>query len=327
MCDEGTLRLAYASTRVDAAAPNAKVEFLSSNLNLSARMTFSIYKHLSTETGFPMYERSFQYLASANRGAARIATLPLRLVFCLLVVWLGLASFRGNDSAAAADRPDQTPAATCVIESKSIASRKALDATLPMIGVIVFDDVLMTEVTAPIDVFSKPTADGKQLFNVFTVGLTMQPIMTESGLRILPDYTFASSPKLDVLVVPSTYDMTATVKDDRIVNFIKQQNSNTQFTMSNCAGAQLIGESGIAAGKKIVTYIGGGKDLQQSYPELKVQDDAAVSFVEDGKFLSSNGNLASYISALKLLEKMSNQEHRSFVESYLYIDRLKNWNQ
>ncbi|MEP0674783.1 MAG: glutamine amidotransferase, partial [Nonlabens ulvanivorans] len=67
--------------------------------------------------------------------------------------------------------------------------------------------------------------------------------------------------------------------------------------------------------------------LQKDYPNLKVQDENLVTFVEDGKFSSSNGNLASYISALKLLEKMTSSEHRKFVESYLYLDRLQNWNE
>ena len=95
--------------------------------------------------------------------------------------------------------------------------------------------------------------------------------------------------------------------------------------MSNCAGAHLIGKSGIADGKKIVTWIGGGEQLQKDYPSLKVQNDSLVTFVKDGKFLSSNGNLASYISALELVEIMTNQEHRKFVESYLYLDRLQDW--
>jgi transcriptional regulator GlxA family with amidase domain len=97
--------------------------------------------------------------------------------------------------------------------------------------------------------------------------------------------------------------------------------------VSNCAGAQLIGKSGIADGKKIVTWIGGGAQLQEDYPNLIVQDDSSVMFIEDGKFLSSNGNLASYISALELLEKMTSPAHREFVESYLYLDRLKRWNE
>ncbi|MBT8294591.1 MAG: glutamine amidotransferase, partial [Eudoraea sp.] len=101
----------------------------------------------------------------------------------------------------------------------------------------------------------------------------------------------------------------------------------TEYTVSNCAGAQLIGKSGIADGKKIVTWIGGGEQLQKDYPNLKVQNDSLVTFVKDGKFLSSNGNLASYISALELVEIMTNKEHRKFVESYLYLDRLQNWNE
>ncbi len=47
----------------------------------------------------------------------------------------------------------------------------------------------MTEVTAPIDVFSKPRENGTKLFNAVTVAETLQPVATESGLRMLSDYT------------------------------------------------------------------------------------------------------------------------------------------
>src|SRR5690606_5426102 len=131
--------------------------------------------------------------------------------------------------------------------------------------------------------------------------------------------------KLTALFVPSAYDMYAQVHNKKIVDFIKRKNNETEYTVSNCAGAQLIGESGIADGKKIVTWIGGGTQLQKDYPNLKVQNDSLVTFVQDGKFMSSNGNLASYISALTLLEIMTDEQHRKFVESYLYLDRLQNW--
>ncbi|MFA7289220.1 MAG: hypothetical protein WC055_10135 [Melioribacteraceae bacterium] len=108
--------------------------------------------------------------------------------------------------------------------------------------------------------------------------------------------------------------MKAQVVNKNIVNFIKSQNNNTEYTVSNCAGATLIGESGVADGKKIVTWIGGGKDLQKNYPNLKVQDETKVSYIAAGKFISSNGNLASYISALELIEKLTNKKHRKFVE-------------
>jgi transcriptional regulator GlxA family with amidase domain len=202
---------------------------------------------------------------------------------------------------------------------------KTIKTGLPVIGLLAYDGVLMTEVTAPLDVFTKKDTTGKELFNVIIIGETGGAIIAEEGLKIAPDYSFQNCPKLDVLFVPSAYDMYAQVHNEKIVEFIKQQNVNTKYTVSNCAGAQLIGASGIADGKKIVTWIGGGKQLQKDYPNLIVQDESLVSYVTDGKFSSSNGNLASYISSLELLEKMTSNGHRKFVESYLYLERLQNW--
>ena len=202
---------------------------------------------------------------------------------------------------------------------------KPFKSELPTIGLLIFNGVLQGEVIATSDVFGKPNKDLKQLFNVITIAETKKPITTEKGMHFVPDYTFDNCPKLTALFVPSGYDMYAQVRNKKMVAFIREKNEETTYTVSNCAGAQLIGASGIADGHKIVTYIGGGKKLQEEYPKLKVQDDSLVTFVEDGKFSSSNGNLTSYISALNLLEKMTSAEHREFVEQYLYIARLQNW--
>ena len=202
---------------------------------------------------------------------------------------------------------------------------KPFNEELPTIGLLMYNGVLQSEVIATSDVFAKPTVDGKQIFNVVSIAENENPITTEEGMHFVPDYTFENAPKLTALFVPSAYDMYAQVHNEKIVNFIKEKNKETKYTVSNCAGAQLIGKSGIADGHKIVTWIGGGEQLQKDYPNLKVQNDSLVTFVENGKFSSSNGNLASYISALNLLEKMTSIEHRKFVESYLYLDRLQNW--
>jgi len=202
---------------------------------------------------------------------------------------------------------------------------KPFDPSLPTIGLLMYNGVLQSEVVATSDVFAKLSEDGQQLFNVITIAETTNPITTEEGLRLLPDYTFENSPKLTAIFVPSAYDMWSQVHNEKIVNFIKEKNKEVDFVVSNCGGAQLIGESGIADGHKIVTWIGGGPDLQKEYPNLLVQDENEVTYIRDGRFLSSNGNLASYISALELLEIMSSPEHRKFVESYLYLDRLQNW--
>lgn len=64
----------------------------------------------------------------------------------------------------------------------------------------------------------------------------------------------------------------------------------------------MIGAAGIADNKDIVTYVTGGESLKTEYPNLKVADDSKVSVIQDGKLISSNGNLVSYIASLDLLE-------------------------
>ncbi|HET8803284.1 MAG TPA: DJ-1/PfpI family protein [Aequorivita sp.] len=246
----------------------------------------------------------------------------------LSILFLTLAFFLigCNFNADKATNPESNPTVTTISGTEQ-QTLKPIKDSLPIIGLLMYDGVLTTEVTATADVFTKHTEDGKQLFNVITIAETADAIVSEEGLKIVPDFTFENCPKLDVLFVPSAYDMYAQVHNPKIVEFIKEQNKNTKYTVSNCAGAHLIGESGIADGKKIVTWIGGGAELQKNYPNLKVQNDSVVSYMEDGKFLSSNGNLASYISALNLLEKMTDKEHSEYVKSYLYLDVLQNWRQ
>ena len=246
-----------------------------------------------------------------------------KIEIIILIFATVLMGCNPDRSASKAENPES--AKTKIASDTLTKHLKPFRPDLPTIGLLMYNGVLQSEVIATSDVFAKPTEGGKQLFNVVSIAETENPITTEEGMHFVPDYTFENCPRLTALFVPSAYDMYSQVHNEKIVNFIKEKNEETDYTVSNCAGAQLIGASGIADGHKIVTWIGGGEQLQKDYPDLIVQNDSLVTYVEDGKFSSSNGNLASYISALNLLEKMTGPEHRKFVESYLYLDRLQNW--
>lgn len=194
---------------------------------------------------------------------------------------------------------------------------------LPTIGILIFDGFLSNEVVAPMDVFTKPDSSGNKLFDVILIAKESRIYESEEGLKVLPDYKIDSVPNLTVLVVPSSNNPEAQVEDNELISFIKDQNDKTQYVASHCAGAFMIGEAEIANNKKIVTYCSGSEKLQQSYPGLLVMDDAITSVVKDGKFISSNGNLVSYIASLDLLELMTSEEHRLFVEDQLLINKLK----
>lgn len=194
---------------------------------------------------------------------------------------------------------------------------------LPKIGILVFEGFLANEVVAPLDVFTKADENGKHLFNVFLVAENNGPYVSEEGLKIIPDITIANCPDLEVLVVPSSMNPDNQTHNKTLVSFIKKQSEKTKYTASHCAGAFLLGEAGIADGKQIVTYCGGSESLQKDYPSLLVQDDSVNTVVFDGKIISSNGNLVSYLASLELLEKMAGIKIRNQVEHELLIHKLK----
>ena len=199
---------------------------------------------------------------------------------------------------------------------------KTIDNNLPVVGILLFEGFLTNEVVAPLDVFAKHDAEGNKLYNVLLIAKENKIHVSEEGMKVMPDVSIDQSPELDVLVVPSSYHPEIQTADTVLVNFIKEQHKSTDYIASHCAGAFLIGASGIAKEKEIVTYVTGGEILQNDYPSLKVMDDAKVAVVEDGKFISSNGSLVSYIASLDLLEKMSGITHRKYVEEQLLLDRL-----
>lgn len=201
---------------------------------------------------------------------------------------------------------------------------KTINPALPTIGVLIFEEFLTNEMVAPLDVFTKKDSAGNALFNVLLVAKENKVYISEEGLRVLPDCTIYNTPALNVLIVPSSNNPDNQTGDTALINFIREQHHYTDYIGSHCAGAFMLGEAGVASGKQIVTYCSGGEALQQQYPDLLVQDDSKVTVVKDGKIISSNGNLVSYIASLDLLEEMTNTAHRRYVEEQLLINKLVN---
>lgn len=208
-------------------------------------------------------------------------------------------------------------------EIKKVMTKKDINTNLPTIGVLIFDGVIMNEVLAPLDVFSNTDKDNKTRFNVITIAEEDKLYKSAHGLKVQADYLIDDVPNLNVLVVPSSYTPSDQTSNKTLVDFVKTQNKTTDYMASHCAGAFLIGESGIADNKDIVTYVTGGEALKTEYPNLNVANDDEVSVMKDGKFFSSNGSLVSYLGSFDLLEEMTSLEHRKHVESAILFDRLK----
>src|SRR4051812_34193495 len=77
-----------------------------------------------------------------------------------------------------------------------------------MVGILIFDEVEVLDVTGPFEVFSVTRLnemrrfDGTSPFRVILIAERLDQISAIGGFRLTPDVTFDGCPELDLLLVP-----------------------------------------------------------------------------------------------------------------------------
>ncbi|MFT6420495.1 MAG: transcriptional regulator GlxA family with amidase domain [Porticoccus sp.] len=196
------------------------------------------------------------------------------------------------------------------------------------IGVLVYDKVLSSDVTAPAEVFGVATR--KSWFSdyeVILIGVDKDApvITTEEGIRLTVDKTIYDTPKLDALIVTSSYVMDTLFENSDLTKFLKSQAKNVSWLASNCSGAFLYAHAGLLDGYTATTWAGGEKQLQREFPKINVIEDRNV--VVDRNRISSNGGIPSYQAALVLLTQMSSERKAKEVFETIQLNRLIPWSE
>jgi transcriptional regulator GlxA family with amidase domain len=191
------------------------------------------------------------------------------------------------------------------------------------IGIIAFDGFLTSDVTAPVEVFGAATK--KSWFSSYQVILISATrnttVVSEEGLRVVADKSIYDKMKVDVLLVPSAYEMDPLIRNKDLIDFIRKQARTAAWVGSNCSGAFLLGEAGLLDNKRATTWAGGEKELASRYPKVRVQYDQTV--VVDAGVITSNGGPVSYQAALELLSRLSSERSASEISAAIQFPRLK----
>ena len=174
------------------------------------------------------------------------------------------------------------------------------DGTL-RVGFLIVDGVYNSELMAPYDVFHHTIFHTDPAMEVFTVAPSAAPVRTFEGLEIVPHYTFASAPPIDILVVSSTENsMSSDLEDERLIGWVREAGTRADWVLSTCDGAFVVAEAGLLDGLESTTFPGDVDAFQERYPLLACRAD--VIFVHDGKAITSAGGARSYDPALYLCE-------------------------
>jgi transcriptional regulator GlxA family with amidase domain len=183
------------------------------------------------------------------------------------------------------------------------------------------DGVYGTELMAPWDVFQHTVYHSAPHpgIEVLTIAPEGRPITTAEGLRIVPDYTFETAPKLDILVVPSAeHSRKDDREDERLIAWVSQAGSDAQFVVSLCWGAFILAEAGLLDGHSCTTFPGDYQSFAEAFPHLDIRVNA--SFVHDGRVLTSQGGARSYDVAMYLVDLIFGERVAKGVGGGLLID-------
>ncbi len=189
------------------------------------------------------------------------------------------------------------------------------------VAFLIVDGVYNSELVAPMDILHHTVFHTDKGMRVFIVAPSLAPVTSFEGLRILPDYSYVndSLPDIDVLVVPSAeHSMDSDLENESLINFVRTTGENAQYVMSLCDGAFVLAKAGLTDGKETTTFPSDIPKYREMYPNLIVHED--VSFVHDGKLITSAGGAKSYDPALYLSEIIYGNNAAKGIARGLVID-------
>lgn len=175
------------------------------------------------------------------------------------------------------------------------------------VGIVLFEDVEVLDFCGPFEVFSVTRLDEEKRreepspFEVLLVAEKNDPVVTTGGMKVIPDHTFESCPKIDILVVPGGWGTRKELKNPTILNWLRIRASEVETLTSVCTGSMLLGFAGLLDGHHATTHWRSLDWMRESFPSVTVAYDKHV--VEDGRIFTSAGISAGIDMALKVIER------------------------
>lgn len=166
------------------------------------------------------------------------------------------------------------------------------------IAFVLYDGFTALDVIGPYEVLSRlPGAE------IHFVSTSSDPVRADMGLTVTPSATTATLRDLDVLVVGGASDPIPVLRDEPLLQWIRETSRDATWVVSVCSGALLLAAAGVLQGRMASTHWG-------------VRDNLAAMGVEvvknrvffDGKFVSGAGVSAGIEVALELIARIAGEE-------------------
>jgi transcriptional regulator GlxA family with amidase domain len=179
------------------------------------------------------------------------------------------------------------------------------------IGILVYDEVEVLDVTGPFEVFSVATRVASRRsprsappFGVWIVSKDGRQVRARGAFPMTPDRALADAPDLDVLLVPGGV-ADAVEGDPDVTRWIRERAPSAEVVASVCTGAFVLAAAGLLDGRTATTHWEDAADLSARYPAVIVDPDQR--WVDHGPVATSAGISAGIDLALHLVERFEGE--------------------
>lgn len=172
----------------------------------------------------------------------------------------------------------------------------------------VFSDSMLTSKGKP---WHESDGDDEMVmpFNTYTVSDSLKPV-NANGLTIVPNYTFETAPKPQIIVIPAQAG-----RSDGQKAWLLANSQTADVTMSVCTGASMLARYGLLDGQTATTHHMYAAAMQKQYPAVHFV--SGTRFVENGKVATAGGLTSGVDLALHVVERYYGREVAQGAADYL----------
>ncbi len=170
------------------------------------------------------------------------------------------------------------------------------------LGVALYKDFELLDVYGPLEMFGSLGED----IQIITIAESAGPVASTQGPETVARDSFASAPKLDLLLVPGGIGTIPTLGNEAYLGFLRERAPDAQVVMSVCSGSALLAKAGLLDGKRATS--------NKMFFNLATSQSDAVQWVEsarwvaDGKMVTSSGVSAGIDMALAVIADLFGAE-------------------
>ena len=186
------------------------------------------------------------------------------------------------------------------------------------IGFLIFDDAEELDFVGPWEVFTMANRVAEGSHRNLLIAEEDRPIRCAKSMRVLPDVTTETCPKLDVLLVPGGQGTRREVGNAPLLAWIAKTAADCEWVTSVCSGAMLLTAAGPARNKRVTTHWGFVESLRARGEASEVLEN--IRYVRDGNIVTSAGVSAGIDMALWLTGQLHGPDFARKVQRAMEYD-------